>query len=210
MTNLSPQEAWDSMVRGNQRFVSNSPKHPHQDAARRANLADGQDPIATVFGCSDSRLAAEVIFDKGLGDLFVVRNAGQVVTDSVVGTLEFAVAVLDNPLILVLGHDSCGAVNAAIESVGPDAPTLPTQLWRLIAPIVPAARKVMRETNTTVDEVSPESVGRAHLQETVRDILHSSEVISEAVESGRLGIVAANYHLADGKVDPHFAVGIEL
>ncbi|MET0303520.1 MAG: carbonic anhydrase, partial [Microbacteriaceae bacterium] len=103
------------MVRGNDRFVAGEPRHPRQDVERRTATAQLQTPHAALFGCSDSRLAAEIIFDKGLGDLFVVRNAGQVISDSVVGSLEYAVAVLNVPLILVLGHDECGAVKAAID-----------------------------------------------------------------------------------------------
>ena len=112
----TPAQVWKEMVRGNERFVAGEPHHPRQDVERREELAHAQAPHAALFGCSDSRLAAEIIFDKGLGDLFVVRNAGQVISDSVIGSLEYAVAVLEVPLILVLGHDECGAVAAAIES----------------------------------------------------------------------------------------------
>ena len=111
----TPDEAWASMVAGNARFVAGEPQHPHQDVERRNSVAAGQTPRAALFGCADSRLAAEIIFDLGLGDLFVVRNAGQVAGDSIVGSLEYAVEVLKVPLIVVLGHDSCGAVGAAIE-----------------------------------------------------------------------------------------------
>ena len=96
----TPGEVWREMVRGNDRFVAGAPLHPRQDVERRAETATLQTPHAALFGCSDSRLAAEIIFDKGLGDLFVVRNAGQVISDSVIGSLEYAVAVLHVPLIL--------------------------------------------------------------------------------------------------------------
>ena len=126
------------MLRGNERFVAGEPAHPRQDVERREQLAGGQAPDAALFGCSDSRLAAEIIFDKGIGDLFVVRNAGQVISDSVTGSLEYAVGVLGVPLIVVLGHDECGAVRAAIDSQGPDAPVLPPHIAGLVAKIVPA------------------------------------------------------------------------
>ncbi|MFE7844434.1 carbonic anhydrase [Microbacterium sp. NPDC057407] len=198
------------MERGNARFVAGEPRHPRQDAERRNDLAAGQRPRAALFGCSDSRLAAEIIFDKGLGDLFVVRNAGQVISDSVVGSLEYAVAVLEVPLILVLGHDACGAVNAAIESTRADAPSLPANIWRQIAPIVPAVRRVVRQG--TIDGVPPvtidaEQVGREHLRDTVGELLRSSELISEAVAEGRLAIVGANYRLAEGTAVPGIIVG---
>jgi carbonic anhydrase len=203
----TPRSVWDEMTQGNARFVAGEPRHPRQDVERRTELANGQRPRAALFGCSDSRLAAEIIFDEGLGDLFVIRNAGQVVSDSVVGSLEYAVAVLEVPLIVVLAHDACGAVGAAIESVGVDAPPLPPLIWRQIAPIVPAVRRVIRETGAAPGEVDPEQVGREHLRETVGQLLHASELISQAVAEGRLAIVGANYRLAEGTAAPVVIVG---
>jgi carbonic anhydrase len=207
----TPADVWSEMLRGNARFVAGEPKHPHQDVDRRHELADGQRPQAVLFGCSDSRLAAEIIFDNGLGDLFVVRNAGQVVSDSVIGSLEYAVAVLKVPLIVVLAHDACGAVRAAIDSTDPETPALPPHIWRLIAPIVPAVRRVQRasDTVTTTAGIDAEAVGREHLSTTVAEILQSSELISDAVASGALGIVGANYRLAEGTTVPVVSVGID-
>jgi carbonic anhydrase len=199
------------MQNGNARFVAGEPQHARQDVDRRTELALGQHPPAALFGCSDSRLSAEIIFDKGLGDLFVVRNAGQVISDSVVGSLEYAVAVLDVPLIVVLGHDECGAVAAAIRSLEVDAPVLPPHIWRLIAPIVPAARRVQREMTqdgVVQGEIDAELVGREHLRDTVAELLHSSELISDAVAEGRLAIVGANYRLAEGTAVPHIILGV--
>ncbi len=204
----TPQQAWDEMARGNARFIQGTPQHPRQDVERRTELAGAQRPHAVLFGCSDSRLAAEIIFDKGLGDLFVVRNAGQVVSPSVLGSLEYAVELLDVPLLVVLGHDACGGVRAAIDSTRDDAPVLPPQIWRLIAPIVPAVRRVLRATpGSTPQTVDAEQVGREHLRDTVSELVHSSDIISEAVASGRLGIVGANYRLGEGAAVPHLAVG---
>ena len=208
---LTPAKVWHEMERGNARFVAGEPRHPRQDVDTRHTLADGQRPRAALFGCSDSRLAAEIIFDKGLGDLFVVRNAGQVISDSVVGSLEYAVAVLGVPLIVVLGHDACGAVRAAIDSIDMDAAPLPPHIWRLISPIVPAVRRVQRQTavdGVVPDTIDAEEVGREHLRDTVADLLHSSELISEAVAEGRLAIVGANYRLAEGTAIPDVMVGI--
>ncbi|KNY07543.1 carbonic anhydrase [Microbacterium sp. GCS4] len=207
---LTPTAAWKQMQDGNQRFVDDAPRHPNQDVARRRHLAEAQHPVATLFGCSDSRLAAEIIFDLGLGDLFVVRNAGQVIGESIVASLEYAVAVLEVPLIVVLAHDSCGAVRAAIDGTAIDAAPLPPHIWKLVAPIVPAARKVLAESGgSTVDEIDAELVGREHLRNTVGDLLQSSEIISNAVAEGRLGIVGANYRLAEGTAVPVITVGIE-
>lgn len=204
-TRTTPAAVWSEMRHGNHRFVTGAPSHPRQDVDRRNELAGGQRPRAALFGCADSRLAAEIIFDQGLGDLFVVRNAGQVISDSVVGSLEYAVAVLDVPLIVILGHDECGAVGAAIESTTIDAPALPPHIWRQIAPIVPAVRRVIRASGDQPIDV--EDVGREHLRDTVAELLHSSELISEAIAEGRLAIVGANYRLSEGTAVPDIIVG---
>jgi carbonic anhydrase len=207
---LTPAAAWQQMQEGNRRFVADEPRHPNQDVARRKDLASSQNPVATLFGCSDSRLAAEIIFDLGLGDLFVVRNAGQVIGESIVASLEYAVAVLNVPLIVVLAHDSCGAVRAAIDGTAIDAAPLPPHIWKLVAPIVPAARKVLVESGgTTVADIDSELVGREHLRNTVGDLLQSSELIANAVAEGRLGIVGANYRLAEGTAVPVITVGLD-
>lgn len=207
---LTPAAAWAQMQEGNRRFVADEPRHPNQDVARRRDLAAAQNPVATLFGCSDSRLAAEIIFDLGLGDLFVVRNAGQVIGESIVASLEYAVAVLNVPLIVVLAHDSCGAVRAAIDGTAIDAEPLPPHIWKLVAPIVPAARKVLAESGgSTVDDIDAELVGREHLRNTVGDLLQSSELIANAVAEGRLGIVGANYRLSEGTAVPVITVGLD-
>ncbi len=208
---LTPAAAWQEMLEGNRRFVADAPQHPNQDVARRNDLVAAQNPMATLFGCSDSRLSAEIIFDKGLGDLFVVRNAGQVVSDSVIGSLEYAVEILHVPLIVVLAHDACGAVRAAIDGTAIDAAPLPPHIWRLIAPIVPAARRVLVESGgASVADIDAELVGREHLRNTVAGILQSSELISEAVADGRLGIVGANYRLSEGTAVPIVSVGLAI
>ncbi|MGF3056675.1 carbonic anhydrase [Microbacterium sp. YY-01] len=205
----TPDEAWRQMREGNRRFVEGSPQHPHQDVDTRHSLAEGQRPVATLFGCSDSRLAAEIIFDKGLGDLFVIRNAGHMVSASAVGSIEYAVEILNVPLIIVLAHDTCGAVRAAIDGTAIDAAPLPPQIWKLIAPIVPAARKVLASNGgKSAAEIDAEQVGREHLRNTVAELLSSSEIISDAVAEGRLGIVGANYRLSQGEVIPIVSVGL--
>jgi carbonic anhydrase len=199
------------MLRGNERFIAGNPRHPRQDVEAREALANSQEPRAAIFGCSDSRLAAEIIFDLGLGDAFVVRNAGQVISDSVLGSLEYAVGVLHVPLILVLGHDSCGAVRAAIDSQAPDAVPLPPHIATLIAPIVPAVRRVgtlpggqLLETST----IDASEVGREHLRDTVAELIESSELISSAIADGTLALVGANYRLQEGRVVPDIVVGM--
>lgn len=208
-TTLTPAEAWQRIVEGNRRFVAGTPAHPHQDTARRAELANGQHPIATFLGCSDSRVAAETLFDVGLGDLFTIRNAGHMVSESAVASIEYAVGLLDVPLLIVLAHDSCGAVAAAVQGTAIDAEPLPPKIWKLIAPIVPSARRVLKETGgTSVADIDPEQVGREHLRGTISGLMQSSEMISTAVDEGRLAIVGAKYRLTDGTAVPVAQVGL--
>jgi len=212
MNRPSPAEAWASMEAGNMRFVAGTPEHPRQDAERREQLAHEQHPWVALFGCSDSRLAAEIIFDKGLGDLFVIRNAGQVVSHSVIGSLEYAVEVLGSSLIVVLAHDECGAVNAAIRSLEPEPAPLPPHIAAQIRPIVPAVQRVWLAEHPRTPYVDPElidshKVGLAHLQETIARILQESELISERVADGSLGIVGATYRLVVGRAEAEIMIG---
>jgi len=208
---LTPAQAWEALQSGNKRFIGGNPDHPRQDVERREELANTQHPVAAIFGCSDSRLAAEIIFDLGLGDAFVIRNAGQVISGSVLGSLEYAVDILQVPLILVLGHDECGAVRAAIDSQAADATPLPPHIANLIAPIIPAVHRVTgTQEGATVDPATVESreVGREHLRDTVAEMLESSEMISAAVADGNLAIVGANYRLLEGRAVPDIVVGL--
>jgi len=203
MTDRTPAQVWREMLRGNERFVAGEPRHPRQDVERRAEVAGAQAPHAALFGCSDSRLAAEIIFDKGIGDLFVVRNAGQIISDSVIGSLEYAVSVLQVPLIVVLGHDECGAVRAAIDSQGPDAPVLPPHIANLVSKIVPAVTRV----KAAHEHIDSQDVGREHLRDTIAELLESSELISDAVAAGTLAVVGANYRLLEGRAVPDVILG---
>jgi carbonic anhydrase len=207
----TPDEAWQELLAGNGRFIAGTPEHPRQDEDSRHRLASGQSPRAAIFGCSDSRVPAETIFDLGLGDAFVVRNAGQVLSNSVVGSLEYAVAVLRVPLIVVLSHESCGAVRAAIDSQAENPEPLPPHIAELIAPIVPSVRRVAGAREG--DPVDPSradatAVGAEHLRSTVGALLESSELIAAAVADGSLAIASANYRLAEGRVEPGALVGI--
>jgi carbonic anhydrase len=203
MSERTPAKAWQEMVRGNERFVRGEPLHPRQDVERRAEVASGQAPHAALFGCSDSRLSAEIIFDKGIGDLFVVRNAGQIISDSVLGSLEYAVSVLHVPLIVVLGHDECGAVAAAIASLDPEAPQLPPHIANLVEKIVPAAKRVADRS----DDIDSTEVGREHLRDTISELIENSELISDAIAAGTLAIVGANYRLLEGTAIADIHVG---
>jgi carbonic anhydrase len=204
MPDTSPARAWQELKEGNQRFISGEPRHPRQNVERRGELVGRQEPYAAFFGCSDSRLAAEIIFDLGLGDIFVVRNAGQIISDSVLGSLEYAVEVLGVRLIVVLGHDECGAVRAAIDCLEPDARTLPPHIRNLIDPILPAVSRVKSNGDGRPDATE---VGREHLRDTVADLVRGSELLSDAIAAGTLAIVGANYRLLEGMAVPDVVIG---
>lgn len=204
----TPRDAWKLMRDGNERFVSGTPAHPNQDMDHRDSVADGQTPYAALFGCSDSRLGAEIIFDVGLGDLFVVRNAGQTISQSVVGSLEYAVDTLKVHLILVLAHDGCGAVKIALDSRRDDAAMLPVNIKALTDTIQPAIDRVLLNHATAdVDDINIDEVGEEHLRDTIAELLGTSELIAEAVAVGDVAIVGATYNLREGHVIPSVVIG---
>src|ERR1700757_4423658 len=201
MPNTNPASAWKALKEGNERFVAGRPAHPSQSVEHRASLAEGQRPTAVVFGCADSRVAAEIIFDQGLGDMFVVRTAGHVIDSAVLGSIEFAVAVLGVPLIVVLGHDSCGAVKATLAAL--DDGALPGGYVRdVVERVAPSILLGRREGLKRADEFEAR-----HVVETGSQLLARSTTIAEAVAAGDLAIVGATYHLADGKVQVREVIG---
>ncbi|MCG8925019.1 carbonic anhydrase [Lentzea sp. CC55] len=203
-TSLSPADAFELLLSGNQRFVAGTPEHPNQDATRRAEIAPAQRPFSVLFGCSDSRLAAEIIFDRGLGDLFVVRTAGHVIGSEVLGSVEYGVEVLDCPLVVVLGHDACGAVGAACAAL--DEGTVPGGYIRdvveRVTPSVLAARAAGR---SEADEILAEHVGR-----TVDLLLDRSRLLAERVAAGTAAVVGLCYRLADGSARLVAARGLDV
>lgn len=191
----TPQQAWERLLEGNERFVANTSSHPRQDAARRAELVNGQHPFAAILGCGDSRLAAEIIFDLGLGDAFVVRTAGQVLDDAVLGSLEYSAAELEIPLIMVLGHDSCGAVTATRNSL--ISGTMPPGFIRnLVEGILPSVISPDLPDDATINEMVIE-----HTRQTAARIAEQSAIIREAVEGGTVAVIGVFYHLSDGKAE---------
>ncbi|SFU02699.1 carbonic anhydrase [Arthrobacter sp. ov118] len=200
-TYLTPALAWQRLREGNQRFVAGTASHPNQDASRRSSLVENQHPFAVIFGCADSRLAAEIIFDLGLGDAFVVRTAGQVIDDAVLGSLEYSVSELDVPLIVVLGHDSCGAVTATKAAV--ETGQMPVGFIRsLVERITPSVLTSLRNNQTDVNDMVVENV-----KQTSQRLVDSSRVISGAVDSGRTAVLGLAYSLADGRADLVSSIG---
>ncbi|OBG28522.1 carbonic anhydrase [Mycobacterium sp. 852002-51057_SCH5723018] len=193
MPNATPVTAWKALKEGNERFVAGKPAHPNQSVDHRASLAAGQQPTAVIFGCADSRVAAELLFDQGLGDVFVVRTAGQAIDSAVLGSIEYAVTVLGVPLIVVLGHDSCGAVKAAVGAV--DDGAIPGGFVRdVVERVAPSILLARRDGLSRVDEFEAR-----HVSETVAQLVARSSAISERVSAGTVALAGVTYHLADGR-----------
>lgn len=209
---VTPQEAWDALALGNERFMRGALLHAQQDATRRAELTGNQRPDAAFLGCSDSRVAAEILFDCGLGELFVARNIGQIANDNTVATMEFAVAELGVAVIVVLAHGSCGAVAAAIDQCGERPQQVTAAIGRELDHIRPSVQQVWLTEHRETPYVDPtlvdaDAVGRRHLANTINALTRSSRVISDAVARGALAIVGCQYQLEEGRVAPVAAVG---
>jgi carbonic anhydrase len=198
----TPTEAWAALRAGNDRFVADAPIHPSQGAARRRELAAAQHPHTVLFGCSDSRVAAEIVFDQGLGDLFVVRTAGHVVDTTVLGSIEYGVEVLGAPLIVVLGHDSCGAVAATANTLrtGEQPPGFVRAVVDKVIPSI-AHLAGSADAGSTEDTASGPFADRlrtAHVRHTVGLLRGYSAALDQAVTDGRVAIVGVEFDLLDG------------
>jgi carbonic anhydrase len=189
----TPAAAFAELLAGNQRFVTGNRIHPHQDVEHRSALAAEQRPFAVLFGCSDSRLAAEIIFDRGLGDLFVVRTAGQVVGAEVLASIDYGVSVLGAPLVVVLGHDSCGAIKAAHAAMAGERPA--EHLRPIVDRVTPSLRQAYSRQITDLDRIAD-----LHVERTIDLIAGAGTAVGEAVAAGRCAVVGMSYHLADGRV----------
>lgn len=187
---VSGEAARQKLADGNQRYAEARLSRPHQTAERRAEVAKGQHPFAAILSCSDSRVPLEVIFDQGLGDLFVVRLAGNILNDAALGSLEYAVEHLGVKLIMVLGHERCGAVAATIKGGEVSGP-----IGSLVKAIQPAVDKVKNQPGDLV-----ENAVRANVAMVVQQLKSSSPILAELVKQGELTIDGAVYDLDDGKV----------
>ena len=197
----NPIAAWKSLKEGNQRFVSGEVLHPSQGSEDRARLESAQHPSAILFGCADSRVAAEIIFDQGLGDMFVVRTAGHVVDSAVLGSIEYGVAVLNAPLIVVLGHDHCGAVKATVDAL--ESGDVPGGYIRdVVERVTPSVLSARRDGYQAVDEFEAR-----HVEETGNLLMQRSRIVAEKVEAGELAIVGLTYQLSKGHAQLREVIG---
>lgn len=190
----TPDQALQRLMEGNQRYVANKTLPVNESASRRAEVAQGQQPFATIFSCVDSRVPPELVFDRGLGDLFVIRTAGHVIDNAVLGSLEFGVAELRIPLLLVMGHEKCGAVKATIETVEKNASAEAEINW-LVEGIRPAVEEAKAQSGDLLDNAV-----NANIALTV-ERLKSSPILAEALQQGTLQIVGARYDLDTGSVE---------
>jgi carbonic anhydrase len=188
--------ALENLLAGNQRFVKDE-RAPRAFDLRREKLVSGQKPLAIILGCSDSRVSPETLFDQNLGEIFVVRTAGQVLEPTSIASIEYAVDHLQAPLLLILGHEQCGAVTAAIAH----ADQTHGNIGRLLGKIKPAIDRA-KQLNTP-PEGMVEKVTDLHLEELAQQVFQESEIIRQAVTEGRLRLVTAKYLMASGEVKIH-------
>ncbi|WP_306205029.1 carbonic anhydrase [Actinoplanes sp. RD1] len=191
---VTPRAALDRLLAGNHRFVTGHARHPHQTLADLHELAAGQHPFAITVGCADSRVSPEVLFDQGLGDIFDNRVAGNIVDDLLLGSTEFAVEEFGTPLIVVLGHERCGAINATIDAIETGA-AAPGHIGTIVDALRPIVEPVLHHPGDVVDNAV-----RANIRAQVNALLHRSEPIATHVRAGTLRVVGARYDLDTGAV----------
>jgi len=195
-TDLTADQAWRKLRNGNARFVAGEQRHPHESLAWRESLANGQNPFAVILSCADSRVPPELVFDHGLGDLFVIRAAGEVLDTSVIGSIEYAVEHLGVPLIVVLGHAKCGAVDAAIGVVNGSA-----HVSGDISTLVRGVESAVRATPANPDPAAFLAACVAEqARRTAEILLERSNIVSDAVAHHGVKIRSATYELETGAV----------
>jgi carbonic anhydrase len=189
--NISALEALQQLKEGNARYVFDHVEHPHEGAQRRVDLSRAQHPFALVLGCGDSRVVPELIFDQGVGDLFVLRIAGNVADDAVIASIEYAVEHLGTRLVVVLGHEKCGAVTAAIAHQPDEG-----KINNLLGYIEPSVNAVL----SAPGDLLTNAIQR-HTQRTAQLIQKAEPILSHECHTGNLLVLPAYYHLATGRVE---------
>jgi carbonic anhydrase len=191
----TPRAAYDRLLEGNKRWVAGALQRPNQGVDRRESVAAEQAPYTVIVSCIDSRVPPEMVFDTGLGDLFVIRTGGQVVAPVVTGSVEYGPVTSGTPLILVLGHQSCGAVKAAYKALK-DRKPLPGNLQSIVETLRPAYQAISKEKHA--DPV--DAMIRVHAQQTAAELRRSAN-LAPLVKKGALGVVSAYYSLDTGRVE---------
>ena len=199
---ISAKDALERLGAGNRRFVSGvEPSHTLTSQIRRSEVAAGQEPFAIVLGCSDSRVPAEIVFDQGVGDLFVIRVAGNIVAPSQVGSVEFAAERFETPLVVVLGHSRCGAVLATLEELRRPKDDQSRNLRSIVDRVRPSVEALLATELRHQPEALVEQAVRANVRASVDHLRHGSEILEQLIQKGRLHVVGAEYSLETGVVD---------
>lgn len=197
---ISAKEALERLQEGNRRFVSGIRSFDALDHTRREALAQQQNPFAIILGCSDSRVPAELIFDQGLGDLFVIRVAGNIVAPSQVGSVEFAAARFETSLVVVLGHTQCGAILATLEEVRRPTSHSPN-IRSIVDRVRPAVETLLAMGIENDEERLVRQAVRANVRASVDHLRHGSALLEQLIQDGKLVVVGAEYSLETGEVD---------
>jgi carbonic anhydrase len=198
---ITAQEALERLKEGNCRFVDGLHDGEGTSTHRRVQLADGQEPFAIILGCSDSRVPAELVFDQGLGDLFVIRVAGNVVAPSQVGSVEFAAGMFGTELVVVLGHTKCGAIEATLRELEQPLGSRSSNLRSIVDRIRPSVRSLMDTPLDSDRETLIRYAVRANIRASVDHLAHGSQMLEQLIEAGKLLVVGAEYDLESGEVD---------
>ena len=191
---LNPDQALKRLLAGNTRFIRGRSRHPHQTLKDLHELAAGQHPFAITVGCADSRVSPELLFDQGLGDLFDNRVAGNIVDDLLLGSIEFAVEEFASPLIVVLGHERCGAISATVNALRSGG-TAPGHIGAIVDALTPIVRPLLDQGGDVIEKAV-----QANVRAQARELLERSELLAEHVHEGELKVVGARYDLDTGRV----------
>ena len=201
-SNVSAQEALARLRAGNGRFVANaSAADPFVNGSRRAQLIERQQPFAIILGCSDSRVPAELVFDQGLGDLFVIRVAGNVVAPSQVGSVEFAAARFGTRLVVVLGHSQCGVILATLEELQRPTENQSRNIRAIVNRVRPSVVSLLNTNLRNDPEQLVQQAVRANVRASVDHLRHGSDVLEQLIQNDGLVVVGAEYCLSTGVVE---------
>ena len=190
--NISADEALEKLIKGNERFIELKEQHPDSDKKRRKEMLKGQHPFVVILSCSDSRVPPELIFDQGLGDIFEIRNAGNVLNEHVIGSIEYAVMHCGVKLIVIMGHQDCGAIAATLSGVSET---------KYIKALEDSIKPAVEDCKKQGKEINSDNVVKAHVMQDINELLSQDNELVKYMKKNNVKIVPAYYHLDTGKVD---------
>ena len=190
--NISADEALEKLIKGNERFIELKEQHPDSDKKRRKEMLKGQHPFVVILSCSDSRVPPELIFDQGLGDIFEIRNAGNVLNEHVIGSIEYAVMHCGVKLIVIMGHQDCGAIAATLSGVSET---------KYIKALEDSIKPAVEDCKKQGKEINSDNVVKAHVMQDINELLSQDNELVKYMKKNNVKIIPAYYHLDTGKVD---------